>query len=369
MRRAILCAAVILLLGLIFSTPCAAAEPTDSLDDLRGSISDEVYERMQELGYSGDLTLSGGLSLQKVFAGVLDALSGALSAPLSSCALMIGVILLSSLLEGYTSSLRYTETREIMNAITSLMIAAALITPLTELISRCMGVIADASSLMLVYVPIMVGIMGFSGHLVQAGGSCAVVMTASQVIAQLAAHFFPQLLCSYLALSVASGVSGRLHLGGFCEMVGKFLRWSLTFAMTVFAAVLSLQNLITRAGDTAASRAMRFTLSSLIPFIGSAISEAYKTITGSMDLLRSGAGVFVILAVFAVFLPILAQAVLWLFAVNVSKYTAEAVGVSAPGGLLSAVGTAVSTLIALIICSMAVFIISAAALMHTGGAS
>lgn len=371
MKKIFLCAAVIILICFLFSARCHAAaldDLEDSLSDLRENVSDDVWERMEAFGYDGNIA-SGGVSLRGIFSQLGDEIRAGLSGPLSSCAVIIGVILLSSLLEGYTHSLRYTETKDIMAAVTSLMIATALISALVSLIERAVAVISDASSLMLVYVPVMIGILSFSGHAVQAGGSCALVMTASQVIARLTASFIPRLLCSYLALSIASGVSGRVKLKGICEMLGRFMRWTLTFMMTLFAAVLSLQSVITRAGDSVANRAVRYTLSSLIPFIGSAVSEAYQTIQGSADLLRSGAGVFVILAVIAVFLPILVQAVLWLLSVNLSKYAAGALEVTAPAELLSSVGTVMSVLIALVVSVMTVFVISTAALIRVGGSS
>ena len=372
MRRVLICAAAILLLCLLCSMRCGAVtldELQDSLYELRESVSDEVWERMEAFGYSGSITSMNGVGLQGVLTQLVDSVKESLSGPLSCGAVMIGVLILSSLLEGCTCSLRYTETKDILTTVTALMIAAALTAPLVELIHRAVGVIAGAASLMLVYVPILIGIMSFSGHLAEAGGSCAVVMTATQVIAQLSSRFFPQLLCGYLALSVASGASGRVRLNGLCEMLARWIRWFLIFMMTLFAAVMSLQSVIGRASDTVADRAVRFTLSSLIPFIGSAISEAYRTISGSVDLLRSGAGVFVILAVLASFLPVLVQVILWLLSVNLSKYAADALGVGTPAALLSSVGTVLMVLIALVVSVMAVFLIATAVLMRAGGSS
>lgn len=372
MRRVLLCAGVLVLLCLVFSVRCRAATLDtleDSLDGLRENVSDEVWERMRALGYDGDLASLSGIGVRDVLSQVGDELLAGMAGPLSSCAVIVGVILLAALLEGYTHSLRYTETKDVMAAVTSLMIASTLIAPLVSLISRTVGVIGDTATLMLAYVPIMIGILSFSGHAVQAGGSCTVVMTASQAVAQLAAHFVPQVMSAYLGLSVAAGVSGKVRLNGICEMIGRFLKWFLIFMMTLFSAVLSLQSMITRAADTVATRAVRFTLSSLIPLIGSAVSEAYQTIRGSVDLLRSGAGVFVILAICAAFLPILVQVMLWLVSVNISKSIAETLNVSSPASLLSSVATALGVLTALVICTMSVFIISTAALIRTGAAT
>ncbi len=370
MKKVFFCLLLLLPLCFVFSLSCHAAAPDildDPLSDLSSSVSDEVLERMEKLGY--DATQNTGVSFKNVLSLLFTEFSSALSAPLSACAVIVGVLVLSSALEGYTHSLRYTETRDVMSAVTSLMLCAALVTPIVGLIQRAAGVMADTASLMIVYVPIMAAVLCFGGRPVQAGGFCATVMAASQVIAQLSARVFPQLLCTYLAVSISCGLSGRMKLSGFSEMLGRFIRWSLGIVMALYSAVLTMQSAISRAGDTLASRAARMTLSSLIPLIGSAVSDAYKTIQGSMDLLRSGAGVFVILAVLVAFLPIVLQCVLWLTAVRLSGYAAEALGVAAPVRLLGVIGAVLSVLIALVISVMTVLLISTAVLIRAGGSS
>lgn len=368
MRRVVICVLLLLPLCVILSPDCRAALSDDPIAALRAGVSDEVRAKMEDIGYDASAADGGSLSFGGVLSLLFDELSSAAGEPLSCCAVMIGVLILSSVLEGYTHSLRYTETRDIMAAVTALMISASLITPLIGLIRRTVGVISGTASLMLIYVPIMAGLLAFGGHPVQAGGACVSVMTAAQVIAQLSAHLIPQMLCAYLAIGVSCGVSGRVRLGGFCEMLGKFIKWFIGILMALFSTVLSLQSTIARAGDTVASRAARMTLSSAIPLIGSALSDAYKTIQGSVDLLRSGAGVFVILAVLIAFLPMIVQAFLWLAAVRLSGCAAEALGVAAPVKLFSAVASVLTVLIALALSVMTAFIVSTAVLIRAGGA-
>ena len=372
MKKVLICILLLLPLCFAFSLSCRAAVPdalNDPLADLRSGVSDEVIAKMERIGYDGDVASGANLRLGDLLSLLFSEFSAALSGPLSACAVIVGVLVLASVLEGYAHSLRYTETRDIMAAVTSLMLVAVLIAPLVSLIRRATGVIADTASLMLIYVPVMAAIIGFSSHVIQAGGYCATVMAASQVIAQLAAHLFPQLLCTYLAVSVSCSVSGRLKMNGFSEMPGRFIRWFLGIVMALYSAVLTMQAAIARAGDTVASRAAKMTLSSLIPLIGSAVSDAYQTIRGSMDLLRSGAGVFVILAVIVAFLPVVVQCVLWLVTVRLSGYAAEALGVAAPVRLLTVVGSVLSVLIALVVSAMTVFLVSTAVLIRAGGAS
>ena len=370
MKKIILCGLFLLSLFVLWPPECLAASAVpDPMDQLRSGVSDEVLEKMRAMGADHTSGAVPSVSLTGVFSLFVSELASALGGPLSGAAVAVGALILAAVAEGYTHQLRYTETRDVMAAVTALVISASLITPLVGLIRRSAGVISANASLMLIYVPIMAGLIAMSGHPIRATGACASVMTASQVVSQLSARLFPQAMCAYLAIGVSCGVSGRMRAGGLCELLGKFIKWLLGVVMTLFTAVLSLQSFTSAAGDTLASRAARLTLSSLIPLIGSSLSEAYKTIQSSMDLLRSGAGVFVILALLTAYLPIVLQAFLWLMSVRVCGCVAEALGVESPVALLNAVGSVLTVLIALMFCVMAVFVISTALLIRVGGAA
>ena len=222
---------------------------------------------------------------------------------------------------------------------------------------------------MLIFVPVLIGIYSFSGHIAGAGAYSVTVMTACQLISQLSSRWLAPLLSSFLALSITSGISLRIKLRSLCDMLYRFIKWVLVFTMSLFTAVLSLQSAVSGAADTLANRAVRLTLSSLIPIVGSAVSEAYKTINGSVNVLRSGIGIFAVIAVMVTFIPVILRAALWLLSINASKCVAEVLGVEGPAELLSSVGSALSLVIALSVCVMTVFIISASVLMNIGGAS
>lgn len=352
----------------------ASAEATDAFDEsvesLTDTVSGDVRERMEQLGYSDtDITRASGISVSDSLSLIVDMIGEAVSGPLLSTVLLTAVIILSSLLESYTFSLRYVDTRDVMNVVASLLVITVLVSPITSLIQDSLDTVKTASSLMLAYVPIMAGIMMFSGHIVRSGGYYATVMAASQGIAQLSSRIIAPLLNIFLALSVSASISERVRLGGICELLSKLMKWTLTFSMTVFTAILSIQSFAAGSVDSVASKAMRFTLSSFIPIVGASLSEAYKTLEGSVNLLRSGVGVFVIIAVIIAFLPLIIRVLLWQLSVMLAKTVAETFGVNSVAGTLKAISSVLSVLFALIACLMAVFLISTGSMLAIGGGS
>ena len=361
----------VLMIPFCLSINASAAEIhqfDNSVEELKSTVDDDTVANMEKLGVSDiDITSVKDISLSKTLSLIGDMIAENASGPVASCVMMIAVILLASLLESYTFSLRYVDTKDVMNVVSSLMIILTLVTPVTELIKSAVTVIKGTSTTMLFYVPIMMGIMAFSGHIVSSGAYYTTVMAASQGISQLSSVFFAPIMNCLLAISVACAVSDRVKLSGICELIAKVLKWTITFVMTIFAAILSMQGIASNAADSVASKAVRFSLSSLIPIVGSSVSEAYKSIEGSLSLLRSGLGVFVIIVIIVTFLPLILQILLWQLSIMVAKTAAEVFNVSSTVTIMNAVSSVLSVMLAIIVSITSVFVISSGVLLSVGG--
>ena len=337
---------------------------------LEESVSDDTLKGLEELGAdSVESIISGGVDGNKIGRYISDTLAQELKSPLSSLIVLIVTIIICSVAEGYTHSLRYTETADIMGTAVSLFIASAVLSPITGLLGASAGVIQGASSLMMMYLPIMAGMLAFSGHSVSSAGYFAAITGMGELISWLCADILLPVLHLLLSLSICSGVSRRVNLRGISSAISNAFKWGLTFAMSVYVAVIGLNGALSNAADGIAEKAAKFTLSSLIPLVGSSISEAYGAVRGSVGILRSGMGVFVILAICVGVLPVLLRCALWSAAIFFAKLTAEALGVGSAASVLNSLSSFMAALRALIICVTTAFILSSAVMMRIGGGS
>ena len=372
MKRFMIALAALVIIPVICSFRVSAEQIElfeDEKNRIEDSLSDEAKQGLRDIGIDGiDDVIGGGIDTSKVTDGIFDMLKRYSSAPISSLVIMLGAIIIVSIAESYTFSLRYTHTKEIMSAAVSIFTASAVILPVSRLAADTVAVIHSASSLMLLYLPVTAGITAFSGKAITSAGYYAAVITGAGLLSKLASSVLAPLLNIFLSLSVCSGISGRINLSGLTETAAKAFKWTLTFAVSMFAAVTGLNSAMAGAGDNLAGRATKFAISSLIPMIGSSLAEAYQSIQGSLGLLRSGLGVFVILTVLITFAPLLIRSLLWSLALNCAKMTADAFGVSSASRIFNAITTFLSSLRALIIAVTVTFIISSAAVIRIGGA-
>ena len=136
--------------------------------------------------------------------------------------------------------------------------------------------------------------------------------------------------------------------------------------MSIFITVMSLNTIVTSSMDNVSKKALKFSVSSFVPVVGGVLSEAITTFSGSLELLRSGAGVFVIIASAMIILPVLMECILWQMSLFVLSSAADIAGVSQMGGVFKSVSKAVGMLTAMLFCVLTVFIISTVVILLAG---
>lgn len=359
-------------LVLISSVAVSAEENTEEnsfLYDLSGiynSLSDEAKHSLENIGAaSADPNTLSEISFNSIVAEILDLAGENISSPLKGLISITALLLLSSILSAYKNILN-SDVSAVLNITTTLCITCAVAVPAISVINITANVISTASNLMIAYIPIMVVIMATSGHAVSGASYYSMMLAAGEGVGQLSSKVIVPLLNMFLGLSITSSVSPDINLSGFIGMFSKGIKWILGFGMTIFTAVLALKQLITSSLDDVSTRAVRFTLNSFIPIVGSALSDAYKTVLGSVGLLKSGVGVFVILSVAVVFLPAILQSIMWIFTLWIGKSTAEVLGLPQPAKLLEAINVVFSTMLAILLCIMSIYIISTAIVLIAG---
>ena len=330
------------------------------------NLSDEASRALSELGVtSADADALSALSFENVMAALSKMAGSGMTAPLKGLITMTAVLLLCSMLTAYQNSL--TESGETVQTVAVLCLSGAVAVPAVGFIGTAGDVIAQCANLFLAYIPIMAVMLAASGKAVSSASYQALTVAAGQGVMRVSSDMILPLLHIFLGIAVSSGIAPQVGLGGFLSLITKLTKWLLGFVMAIFTAVLSLRQAASGALDSLGSKAARFALSSFVPVVGSALSEAYKTVQGSLHVLRSGLGIFVILALAFTFLPVLLQGLGWSLCLFVGKALAEALGVSHCAKLLEALGTVFSTLTAVLLCVPAVLLIAASAAFAIGG--
>lgn len=257
-------------------------------DGLVESLPADVQELIETLGENPlQPETYTALSFSESTERVLAVLKREKSAPLQALAALITVATLS-VIAGDTGG----ALRQGFQSVSTLVSCAVLLAPFLGLMKTVETAVERVSVLLTGYVPVYGAALAASGSAVGAVSYQSTLLAAAELLVYLIrAAILPALTVS-LALGCTGTVTPELSLHALSDSVYKAILWVMGLFTTVFTFVLSLQQMAAAAGDSLGGRAVKFSLSSFVPVVGGALSEAYSTVMGCAGLLRSTVGCF-----------------------------------------------------------------------------
>ena len=297
-----------------------------------------------------------------VFSHILKLLKTGIKTPIKTGVLIASIIFLSASLTAFSISSRF-ETA-IYAAV--IVISALIATNVWQSIDMVVDAIKGCSSFMMSFVPVFASIVALSGKMVTATAMSALLLGACEVTSFVASFVVLPLMGGYLALSIASGVSPLLNSSGIVDSVKKLSMWIMSLLSALFVGVLSIQTAVNSAADSVTLRTAKFILGTSVPIAGGVLSEAVSTISASMGLLRSSVGIYGVVALIFMLLPIVIEIVLWRFALMLNISLAELFSLNKITGILRAVDAVLSVLLGVSLLVGGMFIISLSVVVTAG---
>ena len=148
-------------------------------------------------------------------------------------------------------------------------------------------------------------------------------MILCDIALEIAVKLLFPFLTMNLAMSLIDAVNPAVSLEGIIKLIQKITVWILGFLMALFLGFLSVQSVVSTAADRVGTKAAKYAISGFVPFVGGAVSDAYSAVLGSMNLLKSTAGMIGVLAVLALLLPVLTELFLYKALVSIASAAAE----------------------------------------------
>lgn len=338
--------------------------------DLPDNLPEETRQLLDQLGITSiDAEGFSSLEPQGVWKALAELTGQEASGPLRSVGMVLGVVLLCALMEGMKQTLRDPSASPVFQVVCVLAACAALLVPLSSCVQAVCRAAESTSVFMGSFVPVYAGILVTAGHAVTAASYQTVVLFAAELITLLATHLLVPLLTVSLALGMAGSLDTGLRLDSLSPAINKGAAWLLGITTTLFVGLLTLQGIVGGAADTLSSRALRFSLSSMVPVVGGSLSEAFSAVKGCLGLLKSTVGGFGMLATALIVLPPLLQCAVWSLGLALCTAAAELFGLGQISALLRSAQAVVKTLIAVLAACSLFMIVATAVVTAAGGAA
>ncbi|WP_297955332.1 stage III sporulation protein AE [uncultured Ruminococcus sp.] len=351
----------IIILLLFFAVPVRANAEDETASgscfctELDGILSDN------DIGYSTDELTD--MSFSQLSGEVADRVS------VRGLPALLGTIILVTVI---TAAVRSAGTLSPSNSdisgTVSVLAAVTVISPhLFDVMGASVEAVQTGGAFIAVFIPVFAGVTAAMGGITSAGIYDMAVLAASELIVQLTGSLLMPIVRASVMLSATGSVFGGEGLGSLVKLIKKLITWTMTVAMTLFSGLLTLKCTLAGKADGAASKTTRFVISGLVPVVGGAVNDAYSTVRGSIDIVRSSVGTAGCIAVALIFLPPIIQLLLFRAVMWTGAAVGELFSVESMSELLRSLDAALAIVQAVLVCYGMMFILSSAILLQTAG--
>ena len=98
------------------------------------------------------------------------------------------------------------------------------------------------------------------------------------------------LICFSAVLAVAGNISGKARISGFCKVIKSVQKWVMAAVITIFTGISAIYGFTTPALDAVSGKAIKFAVGSLVPVVGSFLSDTLETVISGARLMKNAVG-------------------------------------------------------------------------------
>ncbi|MBQ6826245.1 MAG: hypothetical protein IJP34_06275 [Clostridia bacterium] len=364
MKRILL---LIFILSIIFSVKCTAegTSTEDFLssqaenigaDELENSLPDFAKDFLNSEGISPENPeWVNSLTAENVFLHIWSFLKSGGKKPLVSAAGILSVILISAALSN--TEIGGNVQIAVKYAVT-LSAAGVVSLPIFSVIESAVNAMQGVTVFMTSFIPIFAAILISGGAVITSASMSSLMLFACEAVNFISNFAVVPLLSGFTAISVASSASPLLEKSKIADGIKKLAFWIMGTLTCVFVGILGIQTAVNASADSLTLKTAKFILGSAVPVAGTALAEALNTVTASVGILKSTVGVYGIVAICAIFLPLLAELLIWRLVLIFLSFVSDMFSLDSVSRLIRSADTVIAVITGLILLTSAMFIIS-----------
>lgn len=317
-KKRVFLATCAVLFAFLLLLPAGAEEATGAAEsveesgfgairEFRESLPPEVTALLPD-GFFGEdpetvaSAVQNAADVPKILAYIRDFLGVSLRQALPLLAAVSGILVLSAVLRavGATSG---ASTGRAFSFCSVTVLTLLLLRQSLSGVSRLRAWFEMLCTLAGSMLPMMGTLYALGGNVGAAAANHTVMSVFLSVAQMLCTRAVLPVAGICLLLAVCDALTGRAALKPLGNLIKRTFTLGFSFLMLLLSFLLGLQTTLAAGSDTLALRTVRFAAGSFLPVVGGSVSEAMKTVAGSISYLRTLAGSGGILVLFLFFLP------------------------------------------------------------------
>ncbi len=319
---------------------------------LNSAVRGEVLDDIEEYEIN---VFNNNFSIKKIWVLIKSKIVFYYKQPFSILISLIAIIILASITKQFNESI---SSNKIADILIVLSITLIIIEPIIERIKACIVTINDYRYFSATFIPVFAGVLTASGQPITAGSFNIFLFTVVSVYTQIVTDFFIPFIYAFVTLSIVSVINTDMKLTKLIKAVKNLIVWVLTLSLTILIGLLSLQTAISSSNDGVAVKTTKFIMGSLIPGLGSTLSDLFMASQGFIHIIKNFVGAYGILLTAIIFLPEIVNLFLWYTMLNTASFVAGIFGIDQIDELCKNFATVFGLILSVILYIMFLIIIA-----------
>lgn len=312
MKKVLLIFIVIFIFLPFFNIESFAVDFNEESNELWSSLDDRTKEYLNELGIDeismNDLFEITPLRAMKF---LIKTATTTGSEILKKVVLIIAVLILTSV----TISLldKSSSIIEIIQFVSSLIIISMIIVSCVRILNDAVSAVKTTCIFVNAYLPVMCAAIIATRNPAMAFTYNSFTIFLSSVIATIADKVLVPIISCLLSFNILSSFSTENYRTRIVKTIKRLLIISLSFFSTIFTGILTTQSILASSTDSVMLKGIRFISGAFIPIVGGGVGDALSSVFSSFLIMKNTFGVFIIIAIILINLPVMLELLIWYF--------------------------------------------------------
>lgn len=314
------------------------------LQGLNSNLFDSLKDTIKDIA-QGEQKLTFDDAVRLITQRVFSALTGVLPIVVS----IVGISLITSLLNGLTSGFLSNPTKELIGFVSYCAIAVIILTRSMSLVNDTAAIVGTIKQFMQLVFPILLTIITVVGG----ANSSAVFQPMMSVLTTSITTFVVQIIMPMVVVVIVftmiSSLSNGVKLSKLTSFFSSGIKYSLTAVFSLFVTFLTAQGLTGGIIDTVSIKTAKFAMQSYVPIVGGYLSDGFDLMMASFVLIKNSLGLISLFALLIMIASPLVNIIVFSLGLKLASGIIEPIGDSKISKMIFDLSKNVNILLAIIL--------------------
>lgn len=278
---------------------------------------------------------------------------------------IISVSILCSMLKNIQAS-KDSSVGEVAFYVCYLFVVTLVINSYIEIATLCLETMTQLNNFMNILIPLILSLLIANGSITSVTLMQPVLILMTNITNTLITQVILPIIFISVVINIIGNISTNIDVSKLPSILQKTSIWTVNFILGIFIGVLSLEGSLSANVDGLTAKTAKTVVSTVIPVVGKALSDATDSIIGAASITKNALGIFGVLVIIGIVCVPVIKAFIMMLVYNISSALIEPLVDKRMSKCINDMGSAIKIIFALMSTVSILFIISITLMIKVG---